>query len=378
PPWLCGRVCGGGPFRLDELGQHTTEVYERPIRQDREHLEFRILIERLLLPLDDRLVLHEALYEAVEERARDRGVVTLIVIEVGPEEVGRPLGLGCHELTIAVLARAREIALLRSLPRGREERLHGEDTRYEHRGDVAPVDLGALVGDDLPVKGRRIAVVVPAFDAKAPLEPLDGVRLADVGVLLRAAERTGVYEREMGEIAQVVDDQQIVGIVVQVGGYALPLWIPQIRQVDDQRRVRQCRISHPDPDERALLDHRIAAYAQPRRDHVLTGNLRALAGAVVFDAVIHAADGIALATSPRQQRAAMRAAVVERDHLAAVASIEQYMLSEQRPAEKFAIDELVIDGAYVPTVPEKHGAGLSSMFRSTKRDFVYYSIPVPA
>src|SRR6185437_11326558 len=262
------------------------------------------------------------------------------------------------ELAVAVLPGAREISRLRTLPRGREQRLHGEDSRYQHRGYVAPVDFGALVRNDFSMERRRVAVVVPTFHAKAPLQPLDGRRLADVRVLLRAAERAGVHERKVGKITQVVDDEQIVGVVVEVGGYALPLRVVQVRQIDDLCRIRQRRLAHPDPDERTALHRRVAAYPQPWGNHILTRDLHTFAGAVVLDPVIHAADGIALATAVRQQCAAMRTAIVERDHSAAVAPIEQDVLPQQGAAQESAIDELVVDGGYVPTVPEKHGARL--------------------
>src|SRR5690242_12177956 len=67
-PRLGGRGRCGGPFCVDELAQHPAEVHQRAVRQDGEHLEFRIVLERFLLSLNDRLVLHEALDEAVEQR----------------------------------------------------------------------------------------------------------------------------------------------------------------------------------------------------------------------------------------------------------------------------------------------------------------------
>jgi hypothetical protein len=59
-----------------------------------------------------------------------------------------------------------------------------------------------------------------------------------------------------------------------------------------------------------------------RRDHVLPGNLQALAGAVEFDAVIHATHGVALEASLREEGAAMRTTIVHRDDLAAFTAIQ--------------------------------------------------------
>src|SRR5690349_23456595 len=49
---------------------------------------------------------------------------------------------------------------------------------------------------------------------------------------LRAAERLRVHEREVGKVAQVVDDQQIVGVVMHVVRLAAPLRIRQIVELE--------------------------------------------------------------------------------------------------------------------------------------------------
>jgi hypothetical protein len=102
-----------------------------------------------------------------------------------------------------------------------EQRLEEENARHVHPADVAPVDE-RHVAHDLLVERRARRVHVPALDAKAVLEPLDRERLALVRVFLAAAERLRVDEREVREIRQVVDDQQIVRVVVQVVRHAAP------------------------------------------------------------------------------------------------------------------------------------------------------------
>ena len=82
--------------------------------------------------------------------------------------------------------------------------------------------LSRLVGDHLAMVRRRIGIHVPALDAEAVVQPFDRDRLGTVGVFLRAAERVGVHEGEMREVAEVVDDQQPVGLVVHVAGQAAP------------------------------------------------------------------------------------------------------------------------------------------------------------
>src|SRR5262249_14360675 len=63
----CGACRGIGLLRFDEFSEHTSEVRERRIREDRKRLEAWILLKSLLLPLDDRLVFHEPLDEAVKQ-----------------------------------------------------------------------------------------------------------------------------------------------------------------------------------------------------------------------------------------------------------------------------------------------------------------------
>src|SRR6185437_11685742 len=98
----------------------------------------------------------------------------------------------------------------------------------------------------------------------------------DESIFLRAAEGLGVHERQMREIAEVVDYQQIIRVVVQVGRNTLPLRIAQIGKVDDQRGIRLGGLAQPHPDEMAALDGRVGMYLELRRNHVLSWYLHAL------------------------------------------------------------------------------------------------------
>ena len=93
--------------------------------------------------------------------------------------------------------------------------------------------LSCGFGMHLAVERRRLGVHVPALDPEAARQALDRDRLRDERVLLGAAERLGVHEREVREVAQVVDDQQPVGLVVHVVGDALPLRIVEVGEVED-------------------------------------------------------------------------------------------------------------------------------------------------
>ncbi len=128
------------------------------------------------------------------------------------------------------------------------------------------------------------------------------------------------------------------------------LRVAQIREIHDLRLVGAGRIAHPDPHQVIALDDRVAPHAQLRRDHVLAGDLGAAPGRVVPDAVIHAAHAVALTATLRQQRAAMRAAVVQRNDPAAFAPVEQHVILEQRAGEHSPVDQLVVPGGDVPAV----------------------------
>jgi hypothetical protein len=195
---------------------------------------------------------------------------------------------------------------------------------------------------------------VPALDTESVRQTFDRDGLGDIGIFLRAAERVRVHECEVIEIAQVVDDQQVIGSVVEIGGNALPPRILKVGDVENLRRIGECRIAHPDPDDVLLLDDGIALHAELRRDAVLAGNLHAFAGRVELQPVIHAAHTIALDAALRQLGAAVTAAIVQCNDLPALATVEDDRLAQQAPLEQLAVHDLVVPAAHVPAVLQKH------------------------
>src|SRR6266851_4809100 len=71
-----------------------------------------------------------------------------------------------------------------------------------------------------------------------------------------------------------------------------------------------------------------------------------------------------LRSTTGEQRSAMRTAIIEGNDIAALAAVKQHILAEQRPAQQFAVDQLVIQSRNVPTVFEKHA--ISPAFSSTR------------
>src|SRR6185437_7457913 len=109
----------------------------------------------------------------------------------------------------------------------------------------------------------------------------------------------------------------------------------------------------PDPDQIVALDHGIAAHAELCRDHVLAGNLDALAAGLELHAVIHAADVVAFDPPHRQRRGAVAAAIIERDDPAAGAAIDHDRLLQNRAGEFRAVDQLVIPGRDIPAIAKE-------------------------
>src|SRR5207245_2197808 len=88
-------------------------------------------------------------------------------------------------------------------------------------------------------------------------------------------------------------------------------------------------------------------------------DLDALAARLELEAVVHAADVVALAPAVRELGAAMATAVVERDDAAAISPVKEHRLLQDGAREQFAVDQLFVPGRDVPAVLQK---GLS--FRS--------------
>jgi hypothetical protein len=198
-----------------------------------------------------------------------------------------------------------------------------------------------------------IGIEMPALDAKTVIELFDRDRFGLVGVFLGAAERVGVHEREMGKVAEVVDDQQPVRLVMHIAGKPAPFGIGERRIIDDQTGVGLFGIPRPDPDQVVTFDGRIAAHAQFRRDHVLAGNLDALARRVELHAVIHAPDIVALDAAHRERRRAMATAIVERDDFAARAPIQHDRPLQQHARQLGAVDQFVIPGRDIPGISQE-------------------------
>src|SRR6185437_16550018 len=114
-------------------------------------------------------------------------------------------------------------------------------------------------------------------------------------------------------------------------------------------------LAHPDPDVAMTLDHRIAAHAETRWHAILAGNGDTSARRIEGEAVVAALQPIADHLALVQRRAAMAAAIFERNGRAVLAAEKHDRLAEQHAAERRTAD-LACFGGDVPAILEEHGA----------------------
>src|SRR4029077_279916 len=156
----------------------------------------------------------------------------------------------------------------------------------------------------------------------------------------------------MREVEQIVDYQKIIGAYFETHLAVGPARITEPRKADRGAFVRQGWIAHPDRDELIALDNGIRAYTDSRRHALLSGNLDALAGAVIHETVITALDRIADHHPHRQWQASMGASVLQRDHFPARIPVENNAMAEKRPRSRL-LAHLVGPGADKPVISQE-------------------------
>ncbi len=162
----------------------------------------------------------------------------------------------------------------------------------------------------------------------------------------------------MGEVGEVVVDQLVVGLIVHMAGPQGPRRIVEAYGRRDQPFVGLLRIAHPDPDPAVLGHHRIGAHAGRGGDHLLAGNLGAAAGPVEPQAVVHAAQLVALDPAQGQRREAVAAAVGHGDHAARGRAVDHHRLIDDGPRDGLLWRQIVIPGGDVPAIADEHRQGL--------------------
>jgi len=155
------------------------------------------------------------------------------------------------------------------------------------------------------------------------------------------------------QVHQVVDHQPVVAINVVQAAAIHPVRALGPFQVVQLRHVGLRRIARPHPHEAIALDHRIGLDLREAA-HALAGHGHGLAVAAHHQPVV-AAHQVAFAHRAQGQlRAAVRAEVLHRRHLAVAAAVEGDLLVADGAAQRLVVD-LVGHAGDVPGVLGKHG-----------------------
>ena len=169
------------------------------------------------------------------------------------------------------------------------------------------------------------------------------------------ADAGAMHESLVRQVHQIVDHEAVVALHMNGLAVAGPGRIVVPVHVGHQRRVRQRRIAHPQPDETMAFDHGIGTHAGGRIDGVLRGHVGAAALRVEFQPVIAADDGVAVEPSLGQRHQPVPAGILQRAHLPVGLAVHHDMLAADR-AGKQRVLEVDIPGGGVPGV-ERKGRG---------------------
>src|SRR5665213_1252759 len=116
-------------------------------------------------------------------------------------------------------------------------------------------------------------------------------------------------------------------------------------------RVRKRGIAHPDPSPAVLLAKRITAHPRAGREFVLARRPNRLPCRIVEQAMVAAAQIVAFDRAPRQWRASVAAAILERDRSAVDLTVHHHRLVQKNPSERRRSD-LDRKRRAIPLVPK--------------------------
>ncbi len=182
------------------------------------------------------------------------------------------------------------------------------------KDEIVAVEYVDPFAERLLHEAARRMIGQPALEMQPALERREARPL--VGPLRHVeAQRLLVREGKMREVEKVVVDQQIMRAVVELAR------LQPVSRIVERQRGRNGSgigfrgIAHPHPDPAAHNLHRVAPHAGALRDQLLAGDLDAASVGRELQAVIHAAQVVALEPAERQRRKAMAAAILERHDL---------------------------------------------------------------
>ena len=122
----------------------------------------------------------------------------------------------------------------------------------------------------------------------------------------------------------------------------------------DQRRIGLSRIAHPDPHDRLVLDDRVRADEGLGGDAILARHLGAGARRVELEAVVEAAENVAIHMALAQGQGPVAAAVFDRADHAGRAAEEHDGLVQEAAGDALAGLQIGREARDIPDVAQKH------------------------
>nr|BFE70289.1 hypothetical protein GCM10020092_035900 [Actinoplanes digitatis] len=169
---------------------------------------------------------------------------------------------------------------------------------------------------------------------RRPLVRLLELVLGHLG-LLRVAERAGVHERRVRDVAAVLQDPLVVGVPQELAGdraepAAVLDEIVELGPDRDRRPLLLGQVTQVDPDEPVPLLRRVRVDAGLARHGPvgLRRDLHALAVRLVLPAVVRADDAVVLEPAAGERRAPVHAQVGQRDDLPRRRAVDGEVLAE--------------------------------------------------
>lgn len=164
------------------------------------------------------------------------------------------------------------------------------------------------------------------------------------------------------EIHQVVDHQPVVALDVVQAAAVCPRLALGPFQVMDPGGIGLLRIARPDPDEAVALHHRKLPDAR-KAAHPLARHAGALAVGLHGQAVVAAHEVAVTHKAERQRRAAVRAEVFQRGHLALLAAVEHHALAADAAAQRLVGDLIGVQATYQAFLRNMRLSPWGSQFR---------------
>ena len=228
--------------------------------------------------------------------------------------------------------------------------------RQVHQVTLPHIHLAGMAADRLDETGGGRIRREP-FGQHAPVRIRMGHRRIDA-VAVTEGRRVDVID--MGRVAQIVAQQQVIGLDIQrVAVSDAPAVLVILRQVVDIVRVGPRRVAHPDPHQPHVFMDRIGAEIRRVGRRILGRRMDAGALSVEGQPVIAALQVVAAHAALGQRQEPVGADILRRPRRAVFAPPQNHVLAKDRFSQR-ARRQIVRPACDVPGVSnECHSAALS-------------------